>query len=108
MSRLDIDINAIMKLLIEAGVPDAIESEDTKTVVVAEKKEAPVKPKRCQNEGCKTKLVLSDFACRCSQYYCSSHRASELHKCTYDYKTVGKDALTKQNPAIVADKLERI
>lgn len=106
MNRLD--INSIMKLLIEAGVPDAIEVDTAKPVAVSEKKEAPVKPKRCQNEGCKTKLVLSDFACRCSQYYCSSHRASELHKCTYDYKTVGKEALTKQNPAVVADKLERI
>lgn len=67
-----------------------------------------VKPKRCQNEGCKVKLMLADFACRCNQYYCSQHRGSELHKCTFDYRATGKELLNKQMPTIIADKLECI
>ena len=75
---------------------------------VVEKKEEPVKPKKCQHDGCKTKLSLSDFACRCKNYYCSSHRYSDIHKCSFDYQATGKDTLAKQNPTVIADKLERI
>jgi hypothetical protein len=85
----------------------ALESKVSVEVPVV-KEEPPVKPKRCQHEGCKTKLVLSDFVCRCKNYYCSSHRYSDIHKCSFDYQATGKDTLRKQNPAIVAEKFERI
>jgi hypothetical protein len=43
-------------------------------------------PKKCQLPKCRTKLMLVDFACRCSRFYCSSHRFSEDHQCTFNYK----------------------
>ena len=89
----------------------ALESKATVEVsvpVIEKKEDPPVKPKKCQHENCKTKLALSDFACRCKNYYCSSHRYSDIHKCSFDYQSIGKDVLTKQNPMIMADKLERI
>jgi len=86
-----------------------VNSDKTQVAVPEPKKdEAPVRPKRCQHDGCKVKLMLADFACRCKSFYCSQHRASEVHKCSYDYKAVGKESLTKQLPTVVADKLERI
>jgi hypothetical protein len=82
---------------------------DEKPVEEPPKKEPEVvKPKRCQHEGCKVKLMLADFACRCKSFYCSQHRASEVHKCSYDYKTLGKDLLNKQMPVITGEKFERI
>ena len=66
------------------------------------------KPKRCQHDGCKVKLMLADFACRCKSFYCSQHRFAESHNCSFDYKTTGKDLLTKQMPTIVGEKFERV
>ena len=67
-----------------------------------------VRPKRCQHEGCKVKLMLADFACRCSGFYCSSHRFSESHKCSFDYKAQGLDTLTKQMQTVAGTKLNKI
>jgi hypothetical protein len=83
-----------------SALNDKIDLESKETV--------PVKPKKCQYEKCKTKLVLSNFACRCKNYYCSTHRYSDIHKCVFDYKATGKDILEKQMPSVIADKLERI
>jgi len=69
--------------------------------------EAP-KPKKCQYEGCPKKLMLSDFPCKCKGYYCSNHKFSELHKCSFDYKGAGKDLLNKQMPEVKASKLDKI
>jgi len=67
-----------------------------------------VKPKRCQHDGCKVKLMLADFACRCKSFYCSQHRFAEAHKCSFDYKAVGKELLTKQMPTVIGEKFERV
>jgi hypothetical protein len=67
-----------------------------------------VRPKRCQHEGCKVKLMLADFACRCSGFYCSSHRFSESHKCSFDYKAQGLDTLSKQMQTVAGTKLNKI
>lgn len=68
----------------------------------------PERPKRCQMADCKTKIVLSDFACQCKGFYCSKHRHSELHSCSFDYKAASEKLLEKGLVKTVADKLERI
>ena len=109
MSRLDFDMNMLLKILNE--------DIDKKIIPEPEKAEAPkepvkpvesVKPKRCQHDGCKVKLMLADFACRCKSFYCSQHRFAEIHKCPFDYKASGKELLTKQMPAVVGEKFERV
>ena len=70
---------------------------------------SPIRPKRCCQEGCKKKLGLTDFACRCGLIHCSQHRASEAHNCSYDYKAQHKEELLKtMSTAIVAKKLDII
>jgi hypothetical protein len=44
------------------------------------------KPKRCECDGCKVKLTLTSFACKCEKYYCDKHRPSEVHSCTFNYR----------------------
>jgi predicted nucleic acid binding AN1-type Zn finger protein len=66
------------------------------------------RPKRCQMTDCKTKLILSDFACQCKGYYCSKHRHSETHSCSFDYRAATSKLLEKGLVKTVADKLERI
>jgi hypothetical protein len=42
--------------------------------------------KRCYASGCKKKLSLTDFPCKCGKICCSLHRAAEEHDCTYNYR----------------------
>ncbi len=61
-------------------------------------------PKRCQKEGCKCKLTLTSFPCRCEKYFCNQHRFSGDHACTYDYKKEHTKELNKylSSPVIAA------
>lgn len=90
----------------EVGWTSAIE-----TVSIAEAQTGPVaspsaQPNRCLT--CRRRVGLTGFKCRCGLVFCGSHRYPEQHGCTFDYKTVGKDAIAKANPVIKADKLEKI
>jgi len=49
-------------------------------------------PSRCMS--CKKKVGLLGFHCRCGGTYCSEHRYSDKHECTYDYKTHGRDQVS--------------
>ena len=40
--------------------------------------------------------------------FCGTHRYSDKHECTFDYKTAGREQLSKANPIVEAAKLERI
>jgi len=58
---------------------------------------------------CNKKLgLMSGFKCKCGNIFCSVHRYSDSHNCTYDYKHQGKIQLTKNNPLFKNDKLVRI
>jgi len=65
---------------------------------------------RCSYEGCRKKLLLSDFACKCENRFCQLHRLPEDHKCKIDYKTKEKERLKKRllSEKTVADKVIRI
>lgn len=63
-------------------------------------------PKRCSQEGCKCKLKLTDYACRCGKFYCASHRLGEYHNCTFDYKQHHKELLLKYlSTPVVGEKV---
>jgi predicted nucleic acid binding AN1-type Zn finger protein len=58
---------------------------------------------------CSKKLTLAGaFACACSGQFCAAHRHAEQHACTHDFKTEQRAVLTKQNPVVIADKLEKV
>lgn len=67
------------------------------------------RPRFCTFEMCKKKIVISDFACRCSQYYCSQHRDPEIHTCGFDYRNAGVQELLKtMSTAVIGKKIELI
>lgn len=110
MSRFDFDMNMLLKILNE-DIDKKIIMDAEKAAEAQKEPEKPVeasRPKRCQHDGCKVKLMLADFACRCKSFYCSQHRFAEAHKCSFDYRAVGKDLLTKQMPTVIASKLDRV
>ncbi|KAF7491741.1 Zinc finger A20 and AN1 domain-containing stress-associated protein 3 [Sarcoptes scabiei] len=48
------------------------------------------------------------FECHCGRRFCIDHRLAEQHQCSFDYRTNGHLMLTKANPKIVRDKIEKI
>eukprot|EP00250_Pteridium_aquilinum_P008665 c18114_g1_i1 orf=273-896(+) len=73
----------------------------------------PVAPK-AQSSGstrcfsCHKRVGLLGFRCRCGGVFCSGHRYSDRHSCTFDYKAAGRDAIAKANPVVKAKKVDRI
>ena len=63
--------------------------------------------KRCCMEGCKKKLMLSDFPCKCGKKHCATHRAPEIHACSYDFKQSQREILLKtMSTAVIAKKVD--
>lgn len=55
---------------------------------------------RCS--GCRKRVGLTGFRCRCGELFCSEHRYSDRHDCSYDYKTAGREAIARENPVVKA------
>lgn len=49
--------------------------------------------KKCTT--CKKKLPLVSLTCKCGLEFCSLHRLAESHNCTFNYRLVEKDKLSK-------------
>ena len=64
--------------------------------------------KRCSFDGCNKKIKLTSFPCKCEKIFCDKHRLPEAHKCTYDFKTFGKNLLIKNNPVVIKSKVIKI
>jgi hypothetical protein len=56
--------------------------------------------------ACSKKIGLIGVQCRCGYFYCTEHRYAENHNCEYDYKTNERRKLQKQNPVVMASKLD--
>ncbi|CAI8596187.1 unnamed protein product [Vicia faba] len=61
---------------------------------------------RCS--GCRRKVGLTGFRCRCGDLFCSEHRYSDRHDCSYDYKGAGREAIARENPVIRAAKIVKV
>lgn len=66
----------------------------------------PKKSNRCHM--CNKRVGLTGFTCRCGGLYCGEHRYDQAHNCSFDYKTMEREELRKNNPVIVSDKIQRI
>lgn len=63
---------------------------------------------RCSGSGCRKRIGLMGFRCKCGDVFCSEHRYSDRHECSYDYKAAGREAIAKDNPVIRAAKLLKV
>ncbi|CAN9504776.1 unnamed protein product [Ophioblennius macclurei] len=68
----------------------------------------PAKPKKNRCFMCRKKVGLTGFDCRCGNLFCGLHRYSDKHNCPYDYKAEAAAKIRKENPVVVADKIQRI
>jgi predicted nucleic acid binding AN1-type Zn finger protein len=71
---------------------NTLHSSDKDTIQDVKKKKKKI-PKRCQLKGCKRKLLITAFDCKCEKRFCNLHIYSENHNCTFDYKSLYKQNL---------------
>ena len=58
---------------------------------------------------CRKKVsIAARFSCRCGYEFCATHRLAEDHECSFDWKGMGREALTKANPLVQASKVDKI
>uniref|UniRef100_A0AAY5KZ90 Zinc finger, AN1-type domain 5b n=1 Tax=Esox lucius TaxID=8010 RepID=A0AAY5KZ90_ESOLU len=84
-----------------ASPPSAAGSDQSKSP-------EPAKPKKNRCFMCRKKVGLTGFDCRCGNLFCGLHRYSDKHNCPYDYKAEAAAKIRKENPVVVADKIQRI
>eukprot|EP01135_Chromosphaera_perkinsii_P000262 Nk52_evm31s62 gene=Nk52_evmTU31s62 len=46
--------------------------------------------------------------CKCGYVFCDKHRSSVAHECEFDYRTSARDKVAKDNPIVLAAKIEKI
>ncbi|XP_068608732.1 AN1-type zinc finger protein 5b [Brachionichthys hirsutus] len=68
----------------------------------------PPKPKKNRCFMCRKKVGLTGFDCRCGNLFCGLHRYSDKHSCPYDYKAEAANKIRKENPVVMAEKIQRI
>ncbi|XP_010534277.1 PREDICTED: zinc finger A20 and AN1 domain-containing stress-associated protein 5-like [Tarenaya hassleriana] len=61
---------------------------------------------RCS--GCRRKVGLTGFRCRCGELFCAEHRYSDRHDCSYDYKAAGREAIARENPVVKPAKIVKV
>ncbi|KFV53300.1 AN1-type zinc finger protein 5 [Tyto alba] len=76
----------------------------------SEGKTASEKPKQKKNRcfTCRKKIGLTGFDCRCGNLFCAIHRYSDMHACPYDYKAEAAEKIRKENPIVIAEKIQKL
>ncbi|XP_051141604.1 zinc finger A20 and AN1 domain-containing stress-associated protein 5-like [Andrographis paniculata] len=82
--------------------------EDAAAVRTAATLKRPREVNRCSGSGCRKRVGLIGFRCRCGEVFCSEHRYSDRHECSYDYKAAGREAIARENPVIRAAKILKV
>ena len=63
---------------------------------------------KCAFEGCKKKIKLTDYPCKCEVIYCKFHRDPLIHNCIYDYKENNNKQKKIEALKCVSEKLDKI
>ncbi|XP_016421706.1 AN1-type zinc finger protein 5-like isoform X2 [Sinocyclocheilus rhinocerous] len=58
--------------------------------------------------ACRKKVGLTGFDCRCGNLFCAIHRYSDKHDCPYDYRGAAAARIRKENPIVVAEKIQKL
>ena len=88
--------------------------EEIKPIQIEEKKEEkaeiaqstkPVQTNKNNCWKCQKKVGYLGFNCRCTYVFCGVHRHFNEHNCDFDYKTLEREKLRKENPLIASKKV---
>ncbi|KAK9273269.1 hypothetical protein L1049_018076 [Liquidambar formosana] len=101
----------------ELKVPDDFEEPTSGTMRFSERPDPPEEtakdPAGARREvnrcsGCRRKVGLTGFRCRCGDLFCSEHRYSDRHECGFDYKAAGRAAIARENPVVRPAKILKV
>ena len=62
----------------------------------------------CAFQNCTKKIKLTDFACKCENFYCKFHKDPLIHDCSYDYKENNKKQKLIENMECKSEKIQKI
>jgi predicted nucleic acid binding AN1-type Zn finger protein len=68
----------------------------------------PRRRKKTRCTQCSKNIGVIGFPCRCGGIFCGQHRYANEHKCEFDYKKAGAEDITKNNPRVVGEKIQKI
>jgi len=57
---------------------------------------------------CKKKVGLLGYTCKCRYVFCATHRYSDKHNCTFDYRGNQQEDLEKKLEKVVDTKMEHL
>ncbi|XP_059847094.1 AN1-type zinc finger protein 5 isoform X2 [Hypanus sabinus] len=86
----------------------AVNLETAESSTEGEKAPEKTKPKKNRCFTCRKKVGLTGFDCRCGNLFCGLHRYSDKHSCPYDYKAEAAEKIRKENPIVVAEKIQKL
>ena len=84
------------------------ESSESGEGLEAKKKKKKKKPRRCEFPTCRTRLLLTSYACRCEKFFCPLHVPSEEHDCEFDYHGMARKKIRRDNPKVIGRKIRKI
>ena len=99
------------QLNITQSLPSIDELKKTKNTSPTSKlsgKAGKKKRRFCAAKGCKKKVNLMSFTCKCDKVFCTEHRMPEEHECTFDWKEHGKSLIAEKNPLVINSKITEI
>jgi len=67
-----------------------------------------VRPSRNRCLVCRKRVGLTGFSCKCGKLFCGEHRYAEAHSCEFDHKACERQKIAKDNPVVMAPKLDRL
>lgn len=86
--------------------PSDEKTEEVKSdVVKAETVCKPVQDKKDHCWKCQKKVGYLGFSCKCGYVFCGVHRHFSEHNCDFDYKTMERERLIKENPLVSTKKV---
>ena len=95
----------VKKPHVEKG-PDSVLEDNSRRVPAPTEPPRKSSPTRCS--VCNKKVGLTGFSCKCGEILCGKHRHADSHACTFDHRGAERELLTRQNPVIKGEKLERL
>ncbi|KAF8117278.1 hypothetical protein N665_0011s0003 [Sinapis alba] len=96
---------AIQLLVQNPSAELEIPAKDAPATITATEQQQK-RPNRCTT--CRKRVGLTGFKCRCGTTFCGAHRYPEVHGCTFDFKSAGREEIAKANPLVKAAKLQKI
>lgn len=95
---------SVLKAHVTEAVKPACVSVESKVIASVEPRRNT--PTRCS--ACNKRVGLTGFTCKCGDVFCGKHRHADAHACTFDHRSAERELLTKQNPVIQGNKLDRL